>query len=68
MATKRVNVNFSPEAYSTLERLAQEKGKTMSEVLRDAIALEKWLTDVSKEGAHILVEKPDGKVRELLRR
>ncbi len=68
MATKRVNVNFSPSAYSTLEKLAEEKGKTMSEVLRNAIALEKWVTDVTKEGGHILIEKPDGKVREILPR
>jgi hypothetical protein len=68
MATKRVNVNFSPSAYNTLEKLAQEKGKTMSEVLRDAIALEKWVTDATKEGAHILIERPDGKVREILPR
>jgi predicted DNA-binding protein len=68
MTTKRVNVNFSPSAYSTLEKLAQEKGKTMSEVLRDAIALEKYVTDLTKEGGAILVEKPDGKVREIIRR
>jgi len=67
MTTRRVNVNFSPSAYSTLEKLAEEKGKTMSEVLRDAIALEKWVTDMTKDGGAILVERPDGKVRELVR-
>lgn len=65
---RRVNVNFSPTAYSTLEKIAEEKGKTISEVLRDAIALEKWFDDVSKEGGRLLVERPDGKVRELVRR
>jgi len=68
MKSKRVNVNFSPSAYSTLEKLAEEKGKTMSEVLRDAIALEKWVTDLTKDGGAILVERPDGKVREIIRR
>src|SRR5690348_9344039 len=40
VGTRRVNVNFAPSAYATLERLAARKGKTMSEVLRDAIQLE----------------------------
>jgi hypothetical protein len=63
---RRVNVNFSESAYRTLEELAKEKGKTMSEVLRDAISLEKWVWDVTqKEKGRILVER-DGKVQELL--
>ncbi len=62
----RINVNFSRSAYETLEQLAAAKGKSMSEVLRDAIQLEKWLTDAQAEGWHVLFEK-DGKVRELVR-
>jgi hypothetical protein len=66
--SRRLNVTFSPSAYATLEKLADEKGKSMSEVLRDAIALEKWMTDAAKGGRKILVEHPDGKVRELITR
>jgi hypothetical protein len=40
----------------------------MSEVLRDAIALEKWVMDATKQGSRILVEHPDGKIRELVTR
>ena len=68
MTAKKVNVNFSPSAYSTLEKLAELKGKTMSEVLRDAIGLEKWFTDTTNEGGRILVERPDGKIREVIPR
>ncbi len=67
-SSRKVNVNFSPSAYATLEKLAETKGKTMSEVLRDAIALEKWFADTTKEGGRILVERPDGKFRELIPR
>ena len=63
---RRINVNFSTSAYETLEQLAAAKGKSMSEVLRDAIQLEKWLTDAQAEGWNILFEK-DGRVRELVR-
>jgi len=64
--TRRVNVNFSKSAYETLDQLAVIKGKSMSEVLRDAIQLEKWLTDAQEEGWHVLLEKK-GQVREVVR-
>ena len=64
----RVSVNFSDSALSTLEQLAQEKGKSMSDVLRDAIVLEKYVTEATKEGSKIFIERPDGKIRELIAR
>lgn len=64
--TRRVNVNFAPSAYATLDRLAARKGKTMSEILRDAIQLEAWLANAEDDGWHVLLER-DGRVRELVR-
>ena len=61
----RVNVNFSQTAYQTLEALAETKGKTMSEVLRDAVQLEKWITETYASGGRVLLEK-DGSQREIL--
>ena len=63
---RRVNVKFAPSAYATLERLARRRGKTMSEVLRDAIQLESWLANAEDEGWHVLLERK-GRVRELVR-
>jgi hypothetical protein len=65
--THRVNVNFSEGAYKALDELAQQKGKTMSEVLRDAISLEKWFEDTRAEGGRVLVER-DGEAREVIPR
>jgi hypothetical protein len=65
--TYRVNVNFSENAYKTLEDLAQRKGKSMSDVLRDSIALEKWFADTNDEGGKVVVEK-DGRAREVIPR
>lgn len=65
--THRVNVNFSDAAYSTLETLALDQGKTMSEVLRDAIALEKWFHGVYASGGRVLAEE-NGRTREILPR
>jgi hypothetical protein len=68
MATvHRVNVNFSESAYETLEELAKRKGKSMSEILRDAIALEKWFDDTYREGGRFLVDR-DGETREVIPR
>ncbi len=64
---RRVNVNFSEEVYGSLDKLAKRKGKTLSEVLRDAIALETWFDDAKSEGSHILIER-DGKIHEVIPR
>ena len=63
----RVNVNFSESAYEALDELARRRGKTMSEILRDAISLEKWFEDTRDEGGRILVER-DGEAREIIPR
>jgi hypothetical protein len=65
--THRINVNFSDAAYSTLETLARDQGKSMSEILRDAIALEKWFHGVYERGGRVLVEE-NGRTREILAR
>ncbi len=66
-STKRVSVDFTSEAFEDLEQLAESKGKTKAELIRDALALEKWFSDVVKDGGSILVERK-GKVREVVRR
>jgi hypothetical protein len=64
----RVSINFSDGALDTLEKLAREKSKSMSDVLGDAIALENYVMEAIKEGSHIFIERPDGRVRELITR
>ncbi len=66
-ATHRVNVYFSDEAYEALNEIAHRKGKSISDVLRDALALEKWYEDTKQEGARVLVEREDGQLREIVR-
>jgi hypothetical protein len=61
-----VNVNFSPTAYRTLEELAETKGKSMSEVLRDAVQLEKWITETYAGGGRVVLVNDDGSQREIL--
>jgi metal-responsive CopG/Arc/MetJ family transcriptional regulator len=62
---KRVNVNFSEEVYTELAQIAKERGVTLSEVLRDAVTLEKYVADTRRQGGRLLVER-DGETKELL--
>lgn len=62
----RCNVNFSDQAWGVLNDLAARKGKTLSDVLRDALATEKWLTDLHDSGEKLIVEKRDGTLKELV--
>lgn len=66
VARRRVNVNFSEQAYRALEDLSTHTGKSMSEVLRDAIALKVWFHETLAQGNRVLVEKPNGSIREVL--
>jgi hypothetical protein len=65
----RFSVSFSDEAYETLEDLAERKGISKVDVLRDSLALEKWLDETRRDGGRILVERQNGsgtEVREVL--
>ncbi len=64
---KRVNVNFSQGAYDDLETIADQRGKSKAEVLRDAIALERLFHDTKREGGRLLIER-DGEIREIIPR
>jgi len=63
--SRRLNVVFAEPAYNTLKEMAEQSGKTISEIVRDAIALQKWFTDTRRGGGRILVEER-GRVREIM--
>jgi hypothetical protein len=65
-AMPRFNVDFNNEANEILEDLAKEQGATKAEILRRAIALEKWFADTRRKGGKVLVETEDGKVLEVV--
>lgn len=63
----RFNVDFSDEATAILDELAKRQNSTKAEVIRKAIALEKWFNDTTANGSKIVVEAPDGKLREVIK-
>lgn len=66
-AIHRVNINFSADAYEELTAMAERQGKTISDVIRHAVALEVWFEKVVADGGKILVER-DRRAREVILR
>ena len=63
----RFNAEFSDEAHRQLKELARRRNKTMTDVVKEAIALEMWWAQAKEEGAKVLKEMPDGRLYELVR-
>jgi len=68
MATnrKRLNLDLSPDAYEMLQKLAEESGKNMAEVLRTGLALYGIAQDEKQKGRSLGVVKDDQVVKELV--
>jgi hypothetical protein len=66
MSVVKMSVNLPADAVEALRDLAKRRNVTMTEVLRDAIATEKYLDTVVSNNGKILVEKPGGVVQEVI--
>lgn len=63
--TRRVNVNFSPETYEALVRLAKSQGISLSDALRQSITLSDYIVSTDKDpDSRILIDRK-GQVNEL---
>ena len=56
--TQKVTVNLAPEVVDILKELAKRDNTTMTEVLKRAIAVQKFLSDQQAEGKHVIIEDP----------
>jgi uncharacterized protein YycO len=64
---RRVQVNFSEGAYEDLVNIAKQRNKKVSDVVREAIGFEKWYQDTVDSGGHVLVERENGRIQEVVR-
>lgn len=60
---KRINIIIEGEALDNLNELSRDK--SMSEVIRKALALYKWIEDLKELGAKFFVEREKAKAREV---
>jgi len=61
-----VTLMLTSIADDLLHSMAQESGKSQSEVAGEAIILKYTLLAGQKEGSKILVQRPDGSLKELI--
>ena len=62
----KTSVNLPDVTLAALESIAKKRGKTMSQVIRDAIATEQVLQDASDDNSKILIKDKDGSIRQLI--
>jgi len=63
----RLSVNLSDEAADALRSYVKRHGVTVTEAIRRAISILKYVDDVRAEGSRILVADKDGKnIREVV--
>jgi hypothetical protein len=62
----KTSVNLPDVTLIVLGDIAKKRGKTLSQVIRDAIATEKILQDAVDDNAKILIKEKDGSIKQLI--
>lgn len=62
----KVTVSLSEEIVNALQEMAKAEGTSVTEQLRRAVSTQKWLYDVRKRNARVLVEDPNVGTREVM--
>lgn len=52
----RVAISMYRNDYEELSRIAEDRGKTLSQYLQTALAIQRYIDNAEKRGAHFLVE------------
>ena len=59
--TRRLNINLPPKVAEDLEKLANDSGRSMTEVVRTALGLVKIAQEVTDKDQKLIVTNSDGK-------
>ena len=65
MALVKMSVNLPEEVMEDLRKIAEERQVTLTQAIRDGIAMEKYLTQEQLHGGRVLIQKPDQTLREV---
>jgi predicted DNA-binding protein len=66
MSYVKTSLNLPEPAVEALKQIAAKRGVTMAEVVRQAIATEKFLHDEVEKGNKILLEDKDKRLRQVV--
>jgi hypothetical protein len=64
----KVSFNLPVGELEAVRALANRRGSSVTDTLRRAIALELLADEVASGGSKLLIEEPDGKMKEILLR
>lgn len=62
----KISANLSDELDEQLRKVADRRGISMTELLRQALSTELWLRQQAEEDSKILVESKDGETRQVV--
>lgn len=65
-AAVKTTLNLSEDAVLQMNELALARNTTLAEVIRRAVALDKYLHDAAREGRRVLVEDADKTLTQLV--
>lgn len=65
---KKVTVNLPSNQVEFLQKIAQDEHLTFTDVLRRSIKSEEFFVQQERSGNKILIESPDNKIRQILRK
>ena len=68
MATRKVTVNLPEDQFQFLQQIASKDNLTFTDALRRAINSEKFFVLQESSGRKILIEEPDQRIREVIRK
>jgi hypothetical protein len=63
---KRLNLDLTPDAYELLQKLAEESGKNMADILRTGLALYNIAQEESKKGRSLGVVEGEKVIKEIV--
>lgn len=66
LKTKRMSITLTGEAIEHLEFLSNSQGITQNEALKKAIATEVYIRKHTMLGVKVLLQNPDGEIREVV--
>jgi hypothetical protein len=65
-ATRKVSMNLPEEMLSELASVAKAQGTTMTDVVRQAVSVQRYLAQQVRAGGRILVQQKDKSLKEII--
>lgn len=65
-AKKRLNLDLTPEAYELLQKLSNESGKNMADVLRTGLALYGIAQEEEQKGRNLAVVENEKVIKQIV--